>query len=130
VRDFAENRGGFGNAFIINFPYWWDHRAIGMEAGRNDFPNGVPALDQLIPYMQTSVTRADQYRLDPNRDLAFFYSPLDQATQEWLQRAFPQGSWLENTTYQPEDTYRLFTVPALGEAGLTEFFAQMTAPQS
>jgi len=129
LRDFAENRGGYGNAFIINFPYWWDHRAIGLEAGRNDYPNGVPALDQLIPYMQTNVTRADQYRLDPNHDLAFFYSPLDQATQEWLQRAFPQGSWLEMTTYQPEDTYRLYTVPALGEAGLTEFFAQMTASQ-
>jgi hypothetical protein len=37
LRGFAESDGGFGNAFMIGYPYWWDHRAVGIEAGRTDY---------------------------------------------------------------------------------------------
>ena len=43
VDGFAESDGAIGNAFSVGFPYWWDFRALGIEAGYPMWPNdGAP----------------------------------------------------------------------------------------
>ncbi len=121
LRGFAENVGGWGNAFIINYPYWWDHRAVAFAADMPDFPNGIPALNDVPDWLERAIDKPAPYTLDVNRDMLFFYSAQDEITQEWLQMVFPAGTWVEMTTSHPEDVYRIFRVPALGEEGYRNF---------
>jgi len=123
MRSFAENNG-YGNVFIIAYRYWWDHRAVGIEGGRIDFPNGIPSLENAPQFIADAAERTDEYRLDPNREMLFFYSPQDAAASAWLSAMFPFG--VENLldTSHPEDSYMIYRVPPLGADGLTFFLAQ------
>jgi hypothetical protein len=121
MRDFAENVGGWGNIFIINYPYWWDHRALAISSGMPDFPNGVHALDQLPIFMRDGLGRSAPYRLDPDRPIIFYFSDEDDITRDFLQMSFPAGSTAEMTTYQPEDSYRIFSTPAIGQEAMQRF---------
>lgn len=120
LRAFAQN-AGYGNVFIIGFPYWWDHRALGIEGGAIDWPNGVPSLMQLGEYLANGATRTDRYRLNPDADLLFFFSPGDMETEGWLKAFFPLGVEQEIIPYQPEDVYKVYRVPALGVQGFERF---------
>ncbi len=128
LRGFAENVGGWGNAFVINYPYWWDHRALAYAAGMPAFPNGIPSLSEVPSWLENAPSQLAPFTLDVNRDLLFFYSAQDSVTQEWLQMVFPAGTWVEMTTSHPEDVYRIFRVPALGEEGFQDF-VNMTLEQ-
>jgi hypothetical protein len=123
MRSFARNNG-YGNVFIIAYPYWWDHRAVGIEGGRIDFPNGIPSLESAPQFIADAAERTDEYRLDPNREMLFFYSPQDAAASAWLSAMFPFG--VENllNTSHPEDSYMIYRVPPLGADGLAFFLAQ------
>jgi hypothetical protein len=115
LRGFAESDGTYGNAFMIAFPHWWDHRAIGINAGKPDWPNGVISLEHLKLAMLLAAQRVDEFRLDPERDLLFFLSPADEVGVAWLQEQFPAGRAMLRQSYQADDQYMLFRVPALGE---------------
>ncbi|MFQ3566484.1 MAG: hypothetical protein SNJ59_05755 [Aggregatilineales bacterium] len=118
LRSVAQNIGGFGNAFIINRPFWWDHRAVGIEAGSFDFPNGVPDRAQLGAYLAAAAQRqGSPYQLNVHRDIVLFYASDDTITHEWLVTVFPNGSWQEMETSRPGTTFRLFRIPAPGDAG-------------
>lgn len=119
LRMFAENVG-YGNAFVINRPAWWDHRALGIEGGVYDYPNGIPSLADVPTFLQSARLNA-RYPLDVNRDLLFFYAGDDVATHRWLLQKFPTGFWQLNETYQPEDTFYTFRVAGLGEAAFDAF---------
>jgi len=129
MRTFAEEIGGWGNVFVINYPYSWDHRALGIEGGAPDYPNGIPELSQVPTWLRDAANRDGAYRLIPDFDLLFVYNSKDEITQEWLVNTFPAGSWAELTTYQPEDPFRIFRVPALGEDGFDRFLAQTLGQQ-
>ena len=118
LRSFAAN-AGYGNIFIIGFPYWWDHRALGMEGGAIDWPNGVPSLEYLPEYLANGATRTDRYRLNPDSDLLFFFSPNDRETEGWLKAFFPLGVEQQIIPYQPEDAYKVYRVPAPGQEGFS-----------
>lgn len=122
LRGFAESDGSFGNAFMIAYPYWWDHRAIGIEAGRIDWPNGIVDRAAVPRFLADTYARTDRYRLDPDRDLLFFYAPDDEATEAALRQWFPQGRALLVQSYQ-DDSYRLYRAPSLGVDGLLAFLA-------
>ncbi|MCC6804960.1 MAG: hypothetical protein IT319_18910 [Anaerolineae bacterium] len=122
LRQFALS-SGYGNAFIIAYPYWWDHRALGIEAGRIDWPNTITKLEDVPAYLAQGSLRADQYHLDATRDLLFFYSPNDTQAQEWLLTNFPTGYWETRTTYQPGHSFNLYFVPAPGEDGFAAFLS-------
>lgn len=118
LRAVAQNIGGFGNAFIINRPFWWDHRAVGIEAGSLDFPNGVPDRAQLGAYLASAARReGSPYQLNVDRDIVLFYAGDDTITHEWLVTVFPNGSWQQMETSRPGSTFRLFRIPAPGDAG-------------
>jgi hypothetical protein len=112
---FANSGGGYGNAFMIAYPYWWDHRAVGIEAGLMDWPNGIVTRDDILRFMSESAQRVDRYRFDPERDILFLYSPADFETQALLKEWFPKGYEQIMTSYQPEDSYAMFRVPRLGQ---------------
>ena len=127
---FALSDGSFGNAFMIAYPFWWDHRAIGLEAGLTDWPNGIVSLDQVPAFLRDSAGRSGPYRLNPDRDLLFFYSKADQSTEDQLRAWFPQGRDLLVPSYQAGDDFKVYRVPALGEDGLIRFIQQNLAPTS
>ncbi len=123
LRGFADSDGSYGNAFMIAYPYWWDHRAVGIEAGRTDWPNGIVTRDAVPRFLADAFARADSYRLDPERDLLFFYAAADDDTNTALRQWFPTGRSRLVQSYQEDDAYRLYRVPALGTDGLLAFLA-------
>lgn len=123
LRGFADSDGSYGNAFMIAYPYWWDHRAVGIEAGRTDWPNGIVTRDAVPRFLAEAYARADRYRLDPERDLLFFYAAADDDTDVALRQWFPTGRSQLVQSYQEDDAYRLYRVPALGTDGLLAFLA-------
>jgi hypothetical protein len=123
LEDFALNNG-FGNAFMVGFDYWWDHRALGIEAGLTDWPNGLLSIYDTPGEMFYAVQDEGIYRFDYDKDIMFFYAAVDSETEAQLQRWFPHGFFTEQVTYQPEDKYRMFYVPALGLDGFNEFLEE------
>jgi hypothetical protein len=121
LREFVDEGNPYGNTFIIAYPHWWDHRAVGIEAGRINYPNTIRRLEDAPGFVAGALTRPDAYRLDPNRDLLFFYATQDTAAEAWLMQAFPNGNAQLYETYQPGDAFMVYRVPALGEAGFAEF---------
>ncbi len=121
LRGFAQSIGSYGNVYMIAYPYWWDHRALGIEAGHPDWPNGVISIDRLRDMMRSAYERDDQFRYLPDHDLLFFYSVDDAETAEALQRWFPQGHAMQRQSYQWDDQYMLYEVPALGDAAFRDW---------
>ncbi|MCA0453386.1 MAG: glycosyltransferase family 39 protein [Chloroflexi bacterium] len=121
LRGFADSGGALGNAFMIAYPYWWDHRALGLEAGATDWPNGVVSRDSIPGFLKDSALRTDAYRLDPDKDLLFFYHSSDIETEALLQTWFPTGIKQLVTTYKPGADYMVYRVPKLGAEGLQSF---------
>jgi hypothetical protein len=129
LKGFAESGGSFGNAYMIAYPYWWDHRAIGIEAGLIDWPNGIINLQDTPGFLYLASQKSDKYRLDPERDLLFFYSIQDDATEQQLKTWFPTGYATVFQSYQPEDNFKLYRVPALGQAEFISFLVRTGAVQ-
>ncbi len=59
-----------------------------------------------------------------NKPLLFIYSPHDVDTELRLRLWFPRGMAQAIQSYQREDTYRLFRVPALGVSGFVTFLSE------
>ncbi len=115
LRGFAESDGSYGNAFMVGYPHWWDHRALGIEAGKPDWPNGIVSMDNLKDFMWAAYQKVDEFRLDPEKDLLFYLAPEDDNSLVLLEQHFPAGRMTLRQSYQWDDQYRLYRVPALGE---------------
>lgn len=134
LQGFVLSGGTYGNAYMIAYPYWWDHRALGLAGGlETEWPNGVfdavvgddlmRAIDYLPLFMVDAYNRTGRYRYDPTRDLMIFYANEDQETATQLGEWFPNGYETVVQTYQAGDDYRVYRVPALGADGYAEFRA-------
>lgn len=123
LSDFAQ-ANGFGNAFIIAYPYWWDHRALAIEAGRIDWSNTILTLDAAPKFLQDAALHTGDFQLDVTKDMLFFYSVDDLSAQRWLETNFPSGQSETVTTYQPSHPFNLYRVPALGQANFSRFLIQ------
>jgi hypothetical protein len=136
LRDFA-SVNGYGNAFMLAYPFWWDHRAIGLEAGLiGKWENGVYDIDSrdtfiesadYIPYFMRNALGNDQHPLNPNRDLLFFYSVEDESSSRIIRGFFPTGVETIMDTYSGK-SYMLYRVPALGVEGLQAFLDAHPVP--
>ena len=127
LREFAESGNGWGNAFVIFYPYWWDHRAVAIEAGNIEWPHSIVGYGEEIrdgvpEWLRDAYRRTDEFHYDPNLPILFFYNNRDEETEELLLTWFPEGSIERHPTYQPNDSdpFRTYTIPPLGE---TRFFA-------
>lgn len=126
LRGFAESNGSYGNAFMVAYPYWFDHRAIGIEGGRIDWPNGLVALSDLAQKIHDNA--GTEYAFDPERAVLFFYNQADLETQETLLGWFPEASIvLQQTPDGLKDFYTLIAPPP-GTAWLDDFMAAHLAP--
>lgn len=121
VRGFAESDGAIGNVFSIGFAFWWDYRALGIEAGFPLWPNDGWPVEHLPMKLKDALQRTDEIRLIPDRDLLFLLNTQDAQARHWLNAWFPEGRELTIQSYHPEDKFLLYRVPALGEADLTDF---------
>lgn len=126
LRGFAESDGAFGNAFMIAYPYWWDHRAVGLNAGLTDWPNGIITIDHVPRFLFDSWQRVDKYRLNPDKDLLFFYSIDDEESDRLVKKWFPEGRAQRVGNYQnePLQDFMIYRVPYLGVDGLARFFEE------
>ena len=123
LRGFAESNGSYGNAFMVAYPYWMDHRAIGIEAGRIDWPNGLLSIYDLPQQIRDNMANPE-YAFDPDRAVLFFYNQSDQESPVVLQQWFPQGnSILQSTGDELKDFYT-FIAPPPGEEWLQQFLAE------
>ena len=127
LRGFAQSDGSYGNAFMIAYPYWWDHRAIGIEGGRTDWPNGIISRNDIVSFLSEAAQRDDEYRLNPERDLLFFYATEDDETEALLTELFPDGYAQYRQSYQEDDDYKLFRVPRLGAEGFSALLEEHAA---
>lgn len=123
LRGFAESDGGYGNAFIISSPHWWDHRAVGVEAGAIRWDNSIVDINRLPQYISNGLRRNDQFQLQPERDLLFFFAPRNEAAPPLLRQWFPAGRQLEIKQEPAEKTFFIYRAPALGADGLQAFLA-------
>ncbi len=89
LREFAHGEGSFGNAYVIAYPHWLDHRILGTMAGDIRWPNSVASVDDLLTAIANS--RGTPYAYDPTKPLFVMYHPADTATAEALTRLFPGG---------------------------------------
>lgn len=125
LRGFALSGGSFGNAFMIGYPHWWSHRAIGLAAGLETlWPNGIVAREDIPRTLRDHATWTDQFTFDPRRDILFFYSPEDEATGDYLRQIFPTGYASLERTYAPNNDYMVYRVPALGQTGFDSWLIQ------
>lgn len=124
LRGFAESGGAYGNAFIISSPHWWDHRAVGVEAGAVRWDNSIVGVDRLPQYLSEAMQRTDEYRLQPDKDLLFFFAPRNREAPPLLSEWFPAGRQLEIRQEPAEKTFFIYRVPALGATGLLRFLAE------
>lgn len=123
LRGFAESDGSYGNAFIISSPHWWDHRAVGVEAGAMRWDNSIVDVERLPQYISNGLWRNDEFRLQAERDLLFFFNPRNDAAPPLLRQWFPAGRQVEIRQEPAQKTFFIYRVPALGEDGLQDFLA-------
>ncbi len=127
MRGFAAFGGTYGNAFMVAYPYWWDHRAVGLEAGLVDWPNGILSIQDVPTFLYEAWLRQGVYRFDPDRDILFFYSAQDEDAERLLQEWFPDGRVqriVPDVPAQAEDAFMIYTVPAMGVDAFLTFLSE------
>ncbi len=124
LRAFNADVGSAGNSFMIAYPYWWDHRALGLEAGLVDYPNGVVELDDLPGFMYEALLRAGRYNFNPEADILFFLSVDDVETLGQLQEWFPSGRAEFETIESQDRSYAKYIVPSLGTEAFMSFLRE------
>lgn len=121
LRGFSESVGSSGNAFMIAYPYWWDHRALAIEAGDIRWNNGVlednlkqRLLDMIAGNMGTP------YEVRPDRQLLFFLHKDAIESLVVLQTMFPDGVVTMVDSYNETRNFMLYTVQPIGCAWVQE----------
>ncbi len=122
LRGFAQSDGAYGNAFVLSLPHWWDHRAVGIEAGQMYWDSN-PTLSRVPEYIGRAYYDSSEYRLQPDRDLLFFYPGRSNEIRDQLERWFPTGRETLISTDVSSDSFFIYRVPALGEPGINSFLS-------
>lgn len=89
LRAFAESEGSYGNAFMIAYPHWLDHRILGTMAGDIRWPNGVVQRTDLPDVIARNA--GTPYEYDPTVPLFVMYHRDDSETAAYLDELFPGG---------------------------------------
>ena len=105
VRGFADSIGSMETAFVVAYPHWLDHRAVGIEAGDINWANRELLLDvrDIHRYLPAERTTA----------LMVLYHQDDTATAEYLRATFPEGYAMRYPVASGvgDKDFYIFTVP-------------------
>ncbi|MCY3905706.1 MAG: glycosyltransferase family 39 protein [Anaerolineaceae bacterium] len=112
LASFVEVNDAPGNAFVIAWPHWWDHRAVGIEAGLMEWPNGLHGSGNLPQALEAARARDGPYRLRADAGLLFFLSPEDEASLEVLRALFPTGLSEHRLSELKRHEFLLYRAPA------------------
>lgn len=78
IQGFAESVGDFETAHVVPYPYWWDTRLVGIQAGR--------------PLKDYALAREDLESVaSETASQLFLFNSLDTETLDSLRALFPQG---------------------------------------
>jgi hypothetical protein len=99
MRAFAQGEGSYGNAFMVAWPHWLDHRILGTMAGDIRWGNGLVSRDELIPMIERN--QGTRYQYDPTKPLFVMYDTDDLDTAAYLASLFPGGDTLLYEYYYP-----------------------------
>ncbi|MCE2490265.1 MAG: glycosyltransferase family 39 protein [Anaerolineae bacterium] len=116
LASFVDVNNAPGNAFVVAWPFWWDHRAVGIEAGLMDWPNGLLSGDRLQDALAAAIRREGPYQFNAEAGLLFFLSPEDEASLGILQNLFPSGLLEHRQSDLERFEFLLNRVPPLDEA--------------
>jgi hypothetical protein len=115
LRGFSESVGSSGNAFMISYPHWWDHRALAIEAGDVRWDNGILETDmtqRLVNHIKGNVRTP--YEMRPDRQLMFFlHRNADESLAE-LQTLLPGGVVTTVDAYNETRNFKLYVVEPVG----------------
>jgi hypothetical protein len=121
LRGFAESTGAYGNVFMVAFPYWWDHRALAIEAGVPKWNNGVlreDAVERILNFLRGNI--GTLFEMHPDRQMLFFFNPRDENLVDELSQVFPNGVVIRIAAYNSERDFNLYITPPLGCAWMQE----------
>lgn len=124
LRGFIDSTGAPGNAFMIAFPYWWDHRAIAIEANEIGWNNGIlreTMIPNILNFMRANYGTPYEFR--PDRQVMFFINPNDLTVAQELEEVFPNGSVIPVTAFNADRSFNLYVAPPLGCDWLRENLA-------
>ena len=99
LKAFAQGEGSYGNAFMVAYPHWLDHRILGAVAGDLRWPNGLVTREEILT--RIAANEGTAYEYDPSRPLFVMVHPQDAETIAFLERAFPGGT-TERYSYEYE----------------------------
>ncbi|MCY3834209.1 MAG: glycosyltransferase family 39 protein [Chloroflexi bacterium] len=120
LRGFADSDGAYGNAFVLTSPHWWDIRAVGIEAGQMFWDSGGEA-SSAPQLLDRGLWREAKFRLQPERDLLFFYARQNDYAPALLAEWFPNGRQVEIPVEPIYKSFYIYRAPALGADGLRRF---------
>lgn len=123
LRGFTQSDGSYANAFLIGYTHWLDHIIVGMEAGVLDWPNGIVGVENVPDFVIDRYYCETDYVLDVDRDLLFFYYPLDTDSETALKRLLPDGRVMDYDSDFDNGDFKMYRVPALGQDGFEDFVA-------
>ncbi len=109
LKEFADGRGSFGNAFYVNQAHWLDHRILGSSAGDLFWPNGLVQAEDVYQRMQ--LNQGTSYAYDPTQPLLFYVHLEDTGSREFLEQNFPGGQIREIVAARGNNFY-VYEVPA------------------
>jgi hypothetical protein len=85
----------------------------------------APITSADVPtFLSLALQRTGEYRFDPERDILIFYAAQDADTHTALQTMFPEGRSQERMSYQGDDSYGIYRVPALGKEGFEAWLGE------
>lgn len=106
LEPFTRRTGDLGGVYLLAVPYWYDHRAIGIEAGDPGWSHAIADVAQLEAMLR------DDPGLRSGEPKLFIVHPEDAEAHAVLRRAFPRGVLFPRTSPMPGRDFDLFLVPA------------------
>ncbi len=108
IKTFAEGRGSFGNAFMVGYPHWLDHRIVGQVAGDLNWSNNLSSVQQV--YEKIVVNQGTPYEYNPEQPILFMVNLRDTDTLNFLEQNFPGGQ-VREVYADRNNNYYLYEAP-------------------
>ena len=119
LRAFVAETDAPGNAFVVAYARWWDHRAVAIESGDPDWDNGI-LRDSVQANIvgRIKVNERTRYAFRPDRPVLLFLNQQDGALATTLAAWLPNGTIRRVVSDIPPHDFLVLTAPPVGCAWL------------